>query len=130
MADTPLVKKLGLKPGMQAAILNAPPGYTELLGQLPEGVTLAERLDGLFDLVQLFVKGRSELERHAPAAIAAVKPDGLLWICYPKITSRLKSDITRDHGWEVVSAAGWGGVSMIAIDETWSAMRFKPGAQR
>ncbi|PZS01168.1 MAG: hypothetical protein DLM69_05275 [Candidatus Chloroheliales bacterium] len=129
MAITPLVKKLGLKPRQRAIIINAPAGYIEQLDPLPEGGELAGRPEGQFDFVQLFVSDKAALERDAPAAIAAIKPGGLLWITYHKRSSGIKTDISRDNGWDVVNKAGWGGVSLIAIDETWSAMRFRPGAR-
>lgn len=128
MADTSLAKKLGLKPGQHAVVLNAPEGYRERLGALPDEVELAERLEGAADFVQVFVRDRAAVERDVPAALAAVKPGGLLWLTYPKQSSKVKTDITRDRGWDVVYAAGWRPVTQIAIDETWSALRFRPRA--
>ena len=82
---------------------------------------------GIFDFVQVFVKSISELEKQAPVAIKAVKYDGLLWICYPKQSSGIKTDINRDTGWSVVQQAGLRPVTQMAIDDTWSALRFRPG---
>ncbi len=80
MADSSLVKKLGIKPNQRILVLKAPGGYFELLGALPEGVERAEKPDGQFDLVQLFVKNQAELELDAPVVLAVVKPGGLLWL--------------------------------------------------
>jgi len=126
MAETSLVKKLVIKPGYQLLIMNAPEGYTDLLGELPEGVIIDAAAEKQYDWVQLFVKSKADLNAHAPAAIAAVKPGGLLWFAYPKKSSAIKTDINRDDGWEVVLNAGWDPVTQIAIDATWSALRFKP----
>lgn len=126
MADSPLAKKLLIKPGQRVVIINPPPGYLEELGQLPEGAQLVEKPDGAFDFVQLFVKNAEELARFAPLVIGAVKQDGILWVSYPKQTSRLKTDITRDRGWGPVCKAGLEPVSQVAINEVWSALRFKP----
>lgn len=126
MAETSLVKKLVIKPGYRLLILNAPDGYTDLLGELPEGAAIDTTANGQYDLVQLFVKSKADLNAHAPNAIAAVKSGGLLWFTYPKKTSAIKTDINRDEGWEVVLKAGWDPVTQIAIDATWSALRFKP----
>src|SRR5258706_11483338 len=73
MAGSSLLKKLQLKAGQRAAIINPPAGYLDELGSLPEGVELAEHPEGSFDFVQIFAKDRSELERVLPAALQAVK---------------------------------------------------------
>jgi hypothetical protein len=126
MADSSLAKKLGLKPGWRALILNAPDGYRALLDPLPEGVDLTTTPDGTFDFVQLFAKNKADLAEYAPAAMAAVKPGGMLWISFPKKTSKIQTDISRDTGWDVIQQAGWQGVFLISVDDVWSAMRFRP----
>lgn len=125
MAESTLAKKLLIKPGQRIVILNPPPGYLDGL-TLPEGVDLANKAEGAFDLVHLFVSNTEELRSLAPSAIQAVKRDGVFWISYPKQTSRVKTDITRDRGWEPVKEAGFEPVSMVSIDDVWSALRFRP----
>jgi hypothetical protein len=126
MADSSLVKKLGLKPGRRALILNAPDDYRALLDPLPEGVDVTTTPDSTFDFVQLFAKNKADLAEYAPAAMAAVKPGGMLWIAFPKKTSKIQTDISRDTGWDVMQHAGWQGVFLISVDDVWSAMRFRP----
>jgi len=128
MPDTPLAKKLVIKPHYHILLLNAPQGYRENLGTLPEGVEVFTEGKGPFDMVHLFVQQRAELQDKAPAAIEAVKPDGLLWISYPKKTSRVPSDLSREVMWEVVIKFGWQAVTQISIDEVWSALRFRPAS--
>lgn len=125
MAENPLIKKLRLQPGQRAAFLNAPAGYVASLGDLPAGVVATGETAALLDFVQLFVRDSSELAGRLPAVLVALKPDGLLWICYPKTSSGIKTDLTRDAGWEPVAKAGLRGVANIAIDDTWSALRFR-----
>jgi predicted transport protein len=127
MADPALIKKLGLKPQQRLLILNAPERYLDRLKPLPEGTELADTPDGVFDGVHIFVINKAELERHFPAALQALKPDGLLWISYPKRSAKVATDLTRDEGWAVVTEGGWAGVAMVSIDEVWSAVRFRPG---
>ena len=98
----------------------------ESLGERPAGVTIATKPEGSYDFVQLFVKDQAELERFSPAAFKAVKYDGLLWVCYPKQTGKIKSDLNRDILWRLMEATGLSPVMQIAIDETWSALRFRP----
>jgi hypothetical protein len=129
LADTSLIKKLGIKPDHKLLILNAPEGYLETLGTLPEGTDIKTRAEGSFDLVQIFLYNKADVEKRAPTGIQVVKPGGLLWFTYPKKTAKIKSDITRDTGWESVRAVGWRPVTQIAIDETWSALRFRPESE-
>ncbi len=126
MTDIPLPQRLRIKPGHRVLILNAPDGYVEAFGPLPDEVELAVSPNGAFDCVHAFVKEKAELDQIAPIAIESVKPDGLLWISWPKRSSRVKTDITRDTGWEAISNAGWDGVANVSIDQTWSAARFRP----
>ena len=128
MPDTPLTKKLVIKPNYRILLLNAPQGYLDNLGTLPAGVTLSTHGEGPFDLVQLFVHQRAELESKAPTAIQALKPDGLLWLSYPKKTSKVPSDLSREVMWEVLQKFGWQAVTQISIDEIWSALRFRPAS--
>jgi len=126
MAETPLVKKLGLKPGYRAAILNAPAGYREQITPLPPRVTLGDAPAGPLDWVVLFARNQAELARGLPGVLAAVQPGGIFWIAYPKRSAKVPTDITRDTGWEALHQVGWQGVSLVAIDAVWSAMRFRP----
>ena len=133
VSASPLAQKLKLKPGQRIAILNAPAGYVERLAPLPAGVTRAPRLQGAFDWIQLFVKNQAELGRRFPAAAAALKPEGLLWLCFPKGTSAIQTDLTRDQGWEAAAAAKLKWVTLVSVDETWSAFAvraYKPGEPR
>jgi hypothetical protein len=128
MTTSSLAKKLQIKAGQHVSILNAPANYLAQLGPLPD-VTLVDKASGAFDVVQLFVKNVAELNRMGPAAIRAVKPDGVLWISYPKLSAKTDSDITRDVGWDVVKKAGLRPVTQVSIDDTWSALRFRPVEQ-
>jgi hypothetical protein len=129
------VKKLLIKGPMRVLIMNAPEDYTSDLDMLPEGAAITVWQPetgpfpvegGEFDFVQLFARSVSELESFAPVAIRAVKRDGLLWVAYPKKSGPIKTDISRDAGWDAVHQAGWTGVSLVSLDETWSCMRARP----
>jgi hypothetical protein len=127
MAETtPLIKKLLIKPNYTVLLLNAPKGYNDLLGALPEGVTVTDKASGQYDVVQLFVLQKADLEAQAADAMKAVKKGGLMWMSYPKLTGKIKSDLNRDIGNEIIKGMGWEGVTIISIDDTWSALRFKP----
>ncbi len=121
-----LVQKLQLRLGQRMAVLNAPAGYLERLTAELEGITLTAQTVGEWDAVLLFVHNLAEVERLAPEGIRALKPDGLLWIAYPKGASRVGTDVNRDRLWEVVEPTGWRPVRQVALDDVWSAMRFRP----
>jgi len=126
MGDTPLVKRLGIKSGNRVLLLNAPEGYDQILGVLPEGVVIATNPTGHYDFVKLFVKSIAEVESQAKTAIEALKAGGVIWFCYPKKSSKIKTDINRDVGWDAAKAEGLEVVSAVSIDDTWSALRFRP----
>ena len=125
MTTSALAKKLQIKPGQRVLITNPPADFLAKLAP-PPGVELSEKATGTFDVVQLFVKNVAELNRRASTAMHAVRPDGVFWICYPKLSAKTGSDITRDVGWDVVKTAGWRPVSQVSIDDVWSALRFRP----
>ncbi len=126
MVATSLANKLKLKPGQRAAVINAPQGYPETLDPLPVGVQVSEQLDGEFDWVQIFVKDKAELEGLAPRAARALKPESLLWIAFPKGSSKIQTDLTRDKGWEVIQQIDLKWINLVSIDETWSAFALRP----
>jgi hypothetical protein len=126
MVQRSLIRKLRIQPGQRITIINPPPGYLDQLGDLPEGVELSNQPERTFDFVHLFVKNIAELERLGPSAVRAVKHDGLLWISYPKRSSKVETDISRDVGWDVIKEAGLRPVTQVSIDAVWSALRFRP----
>ena len=92
---------------------------------MPDKVTVSAKADGKFDLVQAFVSSKKELEAILPKLKDTLKPAGLLWVTYPKGTSKTKVDINRDTIREYVETKGFKTVAMIAVDDTWSAIRLK-----
>ncbi len=107
-------------------ILNAPEGYMDALGAVPEGVEIHHKPEGKYDFGHLFVKDRAELERFIDPLLAAMEYDGILWISYPKGGSGVETDLNRDKLWAAMSDTGLRPVTQIAIDAVWSALRFRP----
>ncbi len=128
MVENPLINKLGIKAGQTILLLNAPDGYAGSLGPLPSGTEMTTSAEGQLDLVQAFVYNKADVDKLGPLAIKSVKPGGLLWFIYPKKTSSIKTDITRDTGWDIVYNTGWRPVALVAIDDTWAGFRFRPAA--
>jgi hypothetical protein len=133
MAENTLVKKLKLKAGQRAAIVGAPSGYLSQLQPLPDGVEVSEILTGTFDWIQIFVRTQAELDGAVPRLVAALNPESLLWVAFPKGSSKIQTDLTRDTGWDVLHSTDLKWVNLIAIDSTWSAFSlrpYKPGEAR
>ena len=120
-------QKLNLGQHVQALVLNSPQSFEPEIAAL-RGVTILREIedaDGLeFSLA--FVTKQEEVDRLAPAIASAAGGDAVIWFAYPKGSSkRYKSEISRDRGWQIFGDLGFEPVSGIAIDEDWSALRFR-----
>jgi hypothetical protein len=122
-AGTPLPKKLGVKANSVIALVHAPDGFEDLLGDLPEGTLLRKSVRGKSDLTLWFVTRRSELERRVEKMVPRSKNGGL-WIIWPKQASGVGSDLTQNIVRRTGLAAGMVDFKIAAIDETWSGLRF------
>ena len=125
----PIARKLGMNPDMRALIIAPPPGYLKLLAPLPDGLTVSSRADGTYPFVQVFATRLSEISRVAQRLSKHAAPSALVWISYPKKTSRTGGDLSRDLIREAMRGTGWRAVSIVALDEVWSALRFRPAAK-
>ena len=126
MTTNPIAKKLGLKPGMRALMVGAPAGYLKLLAPLPEDVVVFGATKGAYQFVQLFATRKSEIKKSTPKLLKHAARGALVWITYPKKSSGVESDLYREEVWDAMKGTGWGVVSAVAIDEVWSALRFRP----
>lgn len=129
MEESKLAKKLQIKPAYRVLLVNAPANYAELLGPLPREARLFTSAEGYFDVVQLFVLNSKELQRHLVWLQDHLRPDTILWISYPKKSSGLESDLDMMQSWEETAKYGLSGVAAAAINETWTALRFRPTGQ-
>src|ERR1700690_2231495 len=91
---TPLVKKLGIKPGHHVLVLNAPSGFVAALGTLPATASLTTQADSTFDAILVFVHNKAEADKYTPLALRALKARGLLWFAYPKKSAKVETDIS------------------------------------
>ena len=112
--------KLQFKPGQSVAVLNPPPGLV-----LPEVVAAATPADA--DAVVAFVVRQDDLG-SAQEAVAAARTDRLAWIGYPK-GGQLGTDLNRDRLAAALAVHGVQPVRQVSIDDTWSALRFRPAKQ-
>ncbi|HXW93066.1 MAG TPA: hypothetical protein VEK33_21120 [Terriglobales bacterium] len=124
-----VARKLGLNPGMRALIIAPPPGYLKLLRPLPEGLTVSSEPSAAYPFVQVFATRLSDISKFAKKLKKYAAPNALVWISYPKQTSKLKGDLSRDVIRKAMNDPGWRAVSIVAIDEIWSALRFRPAGR-
>ena len=122
-SGTPLTRKLGITAGSRVGLFEAPEGFSDTLGPLPDGARIATTLSGRFDVVLAFFTQRHRLERRLGALRRAVEPAGGLWIAWPKRTSGVPTDITEDTIREIALPTGLVDNKVCAIDGTWSGLR-------
>lgn len=114
MSDKPLAERLQVKKDRRLALADSP-----LVLEAP-AAPLAEA-----EVVVQFVRNRTEFEAKIPPLLKSIRADAILWVAYPKLTSKLAGDISRDVIHSGAPSLGIDCVSQIAIDEDWSAMRMK-----
>lgn len=131
-SGTPLIQKLGIKPGGRVCILSAPPGYAKTLGPLPADVTLLSRLGKAhsLDFIHFFALRSRQLRVKFAELKTALRFDGSLWISWPKRSSDLirqsqvESDLDENIVRQIGLEAGLVDVKVAAVDETWSGLKF------
>lgn len=117
---TNLVQKFQLKDKLDMKLVNPPPDYERFLAS--EGIGTAESSDA----VLIFTNSLAEVEQIVPQALKSVPGDALVWVAYPKGSSGVKTDVNRDKLWDALKPTGWRPVRQIAMDDVWSALRFRP----
>ena len=122
-SGTPLPRKLGIRPGYAVATPGAPDDFQTTLGALPDDVVLRSRVQGRCDLIVWFVGSRRQLRQRVQRYGRKAGPGGL-WICWPKKTSGVKSDLSERIVRETGLANGLVDYKIAAIDQTWSGLRF------
>lgn len=122
---TPLFKKLNLGAAQVVHVINAPSSFECELKKLT-GVQVKRTAAGNVAFALAFVKTLQEVERVSAQLTGSAQDDAVLWMVYPKGASKkYKCEFNRDTGWESLGQAGYEPVRQVAIDEDWSALRFR-----
>ncbi|MFV3127608.1 hypothetical protein [Niveispirillum sp. KHB5.9] len=114
-----IADKLGFKSGKRAWMVNAPENLSAIIG-LP-----VVRPEGDIDLLLGFAIDQAALETVCDRVLPIYKRGGSLWFAHPKKSGSIRSDLSRDAGWQRLTAAGLIPVTQIALDDDWSALRFR-----
>lgn len=123
-----LLKKLNYKDQKEIVLLQAPQSFLEQLHFSSETLVIKTKLSKTQQITfaMLFVTQQKEIDQLIPAIATLLKDDAILWMCYPKATSKkYKCDFNRDTGWTIMGNYDMESVRIVAIDEDWSALRFR-----
>lgn len=123
-SGTPLVKKIGIKPGWRVALIGAPPGFAKLLAPVPADVSFVTARARDVNVALLFVAKQSDLTRAFKATATKLVIDGMLWVAWPKQTAGVATDLVEGKVRDIGLAGGLVDVKVCAIDATWSGLKF------
>lgn len=120
-----LAQKLKIKEGSQLLTINAPKDFKKHLGELPAGVKLVTSGSN-YSQIHWFVLNRAQVEKELSGVLKQLTDDVLCWIYYPKGTSGIQTDLTRDKGWDALLKQPdlqW--ITLVSFDDTWSAFAMR-----
>jgi len=113
-------QKLKIKENFILLTINAPADFKKDIGELPKGVKISADSKN-YNQVHWFVMNKAQMDKELTKVLKLIKDEVTLWIYYPKGTSKLQADLTRDKGWDNLlkhDELGW--ISLISFDDTWS----------
>jgi hypothetical protein len=120
MSDKPIAERLQVKGERRLAVVDAPSNVDKAVGAVKARGPVKSA-----DVVLLFVRSQAELKKELPMTLKIMGPAAIFWLAYPKLTSPLAGDLSRDIIRDAAPVYGLDTVSQIAIDEDWSALRLK-----
>ncbi|MEJ7622607.1 MAG: DUF3052 family protein [Pyrinomonadaceae bacterium] len=122
-SDTPLVTKLGIKSGYTVLTLNAPDGYSSLLGDPYDIKIIADMPAGRPDLIHLFTNSRDELFSKLSDLRNVIRADGAIWVSWYKKAAKLPTEITEDTIRDAALPLGLVDIKVCAVDNKWSGLK-------
>jgi hypothetical protein len=122
-SNKPLAQKLGIKRGFTVAVINPPENYWDLLETLPDDVAVQDIDGGPFDLIHVFTTEKKVLERNLERLKDRIAPDGMIWVSWPKKSSKVQADLNENVIRELALGIGLVDVKVVAVDETWSGLK-------
>ena len=122
-SGTPLGKKLGIKPGFNIMLVNAPEHYFSLFTDLPADLIINDGASAPKDLIHFFTKQKDEYLNLLPELKQQIKPNGIIWVSWPKKASKVVTDITEDVIRNFALQSGLVDIKVCAVDEVWSGLK-------
>ena len=123
-SGTPLAKKLGIKSGFTIKIVNEPVGYFDLFTDLPEDLKPVSDNVTKKDFIHCFVKDATQLEKDITQLRAEIKPNGMIWISWPKKAAKMKTDLDGNIVRETGLRHGLVDIKVCAVNQVWSGLKF------
>ena len=122
-SGTPLARKLGIAANSRVVAKNAPDGYARLLDPIPAGVLFEAEVTKATDLVHVFARQKTALQTELRDLRRSIKPEGVVWVSWPKKASKTPTDITEDTIRELALPLGFVDVKVCAVSEIWSGLK-------
>ena len=122
-SGTSLAKKLGYKNGFTIRIVNQPPHYLNLFTDFPSDISHVDEPDVKKDLIHYFTTDYNELERDILLLKKEIKQNGMIWVSWPKKSSKAPTNVTEDIVRNLALANGLVDVKVCAVDATWSGLK-------
>lgn len=122
-SGTPLIKKLGIKEGFTIALINAPRNYNRTLGDMPANVRIFKKIKSGLDFIQFFTQSKSGLEAEMVHLKNAIVQNGMIWISWPKGSSKIPTDVSENIVRDIALRHGLVDIKVCAVDEIWSGLK-------
>lgn len=122
-SGTPLAKKLGIKEGFVVRLINEPANYFELFTDMPYKVNFVKEKKSPKNCIHYFTKETEDLYKNIIALRNEILPNGMIWVSWPKKSSKMESNITEDDIRNIALSNGLVDIKVCAIDETWPGLK-------
>jgi hypothetical protein len=122
-SKTPLAKKLGIKPGFNIMLVNAPAYYLDLFTDMPENIHVNIGMKKDYDFVHFFTKDAHELARMLPKLRKEIVENGMIWVSWPKKSAKIACDITEQEVRDTALKNDLVDIKVCAVDEIWSGLK-------
>jgi hypothetical protein len=122
-SGTPLPKKLGITSATAIVALGAPPGYRQILGELPAGAKITTKLRPSNAFIHLFVRRREALSTELVRCRAQLVDEGMIWVSWPKRSSGIETDVIEDTIRALALPLGLVDTKVCAVDNVWSGLK-------
>ena len=122
-SGTPLAAKLGIKEHCELLVVDAPDGYRALLGPLSDSVKFVSKPSASTSIVHIFATKRAVLEKALAHYRGELSPQAVVWVSWPKKTSKVASEITEDTVREIALPLGFVDIKVCAVNEVWSGLK-------
>jgi hypothetical protein len=123
-SGTPLIQKLGIKPGYTLYIAQPPAAYFDWLSPMPAEVVVRSRLSGTFNFIHLFATHEKVFRRQFVRMTRHLDKSGMLWVSWPKKTSKVASDLDENIIRRFGLDQGMVDIKVCAVNEIWSGLKF------